>query len=250
MNIENISILVNQLQSLGFGDLGYSLLKRTAFKPESFVIGKMVTKGDDSVAVEMFFEKKMGTDEYGLKYYDVSLQQRGYGIVENIKGISISSLEKQMAAIDWKNAFKPDEQKPWNDKTDFSNEQAVESAMNDLLELESTDEGKAIASMLKLKYWAGANYFELFGAITPPKIKGEISQRFFMFEGQPGISLDEAYRFLQNRRMEKEMKRKQTDDSAKENDTNGEADNSGSGLLKKRRINGNTKKGKHKAAVQ
>ena len=37
------------------------------------------------------------------------------------------------------------------------------------------------------------------GNINPLKNKSEVSQRFYFFEGQTGISIDEAYRFLQNR---------------------------------------------------
>ena len=65
-----------------------------------------------------------------------------------------------------------------------------------------------------------------------------MSQRFYFFDGQIGISIDEAYRFLQNRWLEKQMqaKKKQSDESTgreTEHDTNG---SSGSGLLRKKRI--------------
>jgi hypothetical protein len=45
-----------------------------------------------------------------------------------------------------------------------------------------------------------------------------VSQRFYFFESQTGISVDEAYRFLQNRWLEKQMqaKSRQGDDSNRE----------------------------------
>ena len=80
-----------------------------------------------------------------------------------------------------------------------------------LSELEKIEDGKAIALDLKLKYWADISYHGFAGIINPLKNKLEVSQRFYFFEGQAGISVDEAYRFLQNRWLEKQMqvKRKQ-----------------------------------------
>lgn len=247
MNIQNISGLTNQLMTLGFGDLGFSLAKRIALKPENFLMQVKIEKENDIMQAEIFIQNK--DDLYNVQYYDATLQQNSFAMSEELNGINIPMLEKKMLAIDWKNAFELDEQKPWNEKAELNNEQAVESAISDLKHLETMDEGKAIASLLKLKYWAGANYYDIFGVITAPKAKAEISQRFFIFDGQPGISVDEAYRFLQNRRMEKLMKRKQADEIAKENDSAGEASNSGNGLLKKKRINPATKRGKNKATA-
>ena len=73
-----------------------------------------------------------------------------------------------------------------------------------------------------------------------------VSQRFYFFEGQTGISADEAYRFLQNRWLEKQMQaiKKQLDNQTEEPiEENG--NNTGSGLLKKRRLN-SSKKGRKK----
>ncbi|MBC7507604.1 MAG: hypothetical protein H7320_02475, partial [Ferruginibacter sp.] len=77
--------------------------------------------------------------------------------------------------------------------------------------------------------------------ISPLKNKSEVSQRFYFFEGQRGISVDEAYRFLQNRWLEKQMqaKKKQSDESNRrqsENDANLTSD---SGLLRKKRVTRN-----------
>ena len=86
-------------------------------------------------------------------------------------------------------------------------------------------------------------YQELFGNIIPLKNKSEVSQRFYFLEGQPGISVGEAYRFLQTRWLEKEMqaKKKQTDVSQTTETGNGSQDSSGNGLLKKKR-SGSTKR--------
>ena len=157
-----------------------------------------------------------------------------------INGINITSLEKWMTEIDWKSAFDFVTKKQLNleDKTSWEKEQKVESVIEGLSELEKSEDGKAVSVGLKLKYWAGIPYQELFGNISPLKNKSEVSQRFYFFEGQTGISVDEAYRFLQNRWLEKQMqaKRKQTDNAEISETEKDSHASSGSGLLKKKRL--------------
>jgi hypothetical protein len=252
MNIENISALGNQLQTLGFGDLGYPLLKRICFKLNSFSISHKIEKGKDQLNFEIYFEKKDSSGAYVLKYYDAMLLQEELQWLDEISGVNIPSLEKLMSTIDWKKAFELNEQKPWDadNNSAIANETKIESVITELHLLETTDEGKSIASALKLKYWAGSAYTDLFGVITGKKNKSEINQRFFIFEGQPGISVDEAYRFLLNRRLEKQLKKKQNETPSTETSDDEVGGNSGSGLLKKKRINGGIKKGKYKATAQ
>ena len=145
-----------------------------------------------------------------------------------------------MIEIDWKSAFDFVTKRQLNldDKTSWEKEQKVESVIEGLSELEKSEDGKAVAIGLKLKYWAGISYQELFRNISPLKNKSEVNQRFYFFEGQTGISVDEAYRFLQNRWLEKQMqaKRKQTANAEiKEKEKDSHA-SSGSGLLKKKRF--------------
>ena len=239
MNIENISALMGQLQSLGFEHAGYSLLKRISFKPENFILSQKVDKGKDKLIFQLFFEKNSKQNSYALMYYDASLQKETALSDITINRINTINMEKSMAEIDWKIAFDFNIKKLLNfeDKTSWEKEQKVEAAIESLSELEKSEEGKPVAIGLKLKYWAGIPYQELFGNISPLKNKSEVSQRFYFFDGS-GISIDEAYRFLQNRWLEKQMqaKKKQSDESTEkeiEHDTNGA---SGSGLLKKKRI--------------
>jgi hypothetical protein len=175
-----------------------------------------------------------------LSHYDAILQKETPLIDGAINGINTTSLEKSMTEIDWKGAFDFVTKKQLNleDKTSWEKEQKVESVIESLTALEKSEDGKVVAIGLKLKYWAGVPYQELFGNISPLKNKSEVSQRFYFFEGQTGISVDEAYRFLQNRWLEKQMqaKRKQMDSaefSESEKDSNA---SSGSGLLKKKRL--------------
>lgn len=248
MNIQNISALVKQLQLLGLEELGYPLLKRISFKPNSFHISQKIERFKDVINLQLFFEKRSSEDIYDLVYYDAILQQEMNLSDSIINGINLISLEKQMGSIDWKKAFELEEKKTWNsdDKTSWEKEQKIEAIISDLCTLEASEEGKAFSVSLKLKYWKGTSYHELFESINIPKSKAEVFQRFYFVEGQASISIDEAYRFLQNRRTEKLLlaKRKQIEnpqDGLEENGSN----SSGSDLLKKRRLNGG-KKGQEK----
>ena len=241
MNIENISALLGQVQSLGFENAGYSLLKRISFKPENFILSQKIEKAKDKLNFQLFFEKDLKEGIYVLSYYDVILQKETHLIDAAINGINTTILEKSMIEIDWKNAFDFVTKKQLNleDKTSWEKEQKVESVIQGLSMLEKSEDGKVISVGLKLKYWAGISYQELFGNISPLKNKSEVSQWFYFFEGQTGISVDEAYRFLQNRCLEKQMqaKRKEVDDPNGEgNDTSKQGPSGNSSLLKKKRL--------------
>ncbi len=53
------------------------------------------------------------------------------------------------------------------------------------------------------------------------KTKSEVSQRFYFFEGHPSITIDEAYRYLQNKWREKSMQIKRKQKEEIETDKNG-----------------------------
>jgi hypothetical protein len=253
MNIENISALAEQLLALGFEDAGYSLLKRICFKPEKFVLSQKQEKSNEQISFQLFFERNEKQGVYVLVYYDAILQKEISFADTTINGIDIAALEKQMIIIDWQKSFDFSEKKKWNvnDKTSWDVEQKIETIIVSLAEIEITEEGKSVAATLKLKYWTGSAYFELFDNISQTKSKAEISQRFYCSEGQPGISIDEAFRFLQNRKLEKQMqaKRKQTDNQSEIEQDEGTNRSSGSGLLKKKRLNGGARTKKHKATT-
>ncbi len=191
MNIQNISALEEQLQSLGFGDWGYQLLKQISFRPKNFYRVYKTEKGKDRLSFEIFFEKKGQDDMYALVYYDAILQQELILSDTSVNGINPGSLEKQMAAIDWKKAFDLEEKKSWNveDKSSWEKEQKIETVMASLEALETTDEGKLLATSLKLKYWNGSPYYELFGNINVQKNKADISQRFIFLKARMELLL-------------------------------------------------------------
>ncbi|MFX6861534.1 hypothetical protein ABTH25_19400, partial [Acinetobacter baumannii] len=90
-----------------------------------------------------------------------------------LAGVDVSQLENKMGSINWKQIFNLDEKKKFdqNDKLTWEAEAKVESVIETLAVLEQDEHGKAIASSLKLKYWNGASFYELFGSINPVKNK-------------------------------------------------------------------------------
>ncbi len=238
MNIQNISAIAEQLQLLGFENLGYSLLKRICFKPDSFLLSKKIEEGKDRLIFQLCFKKDSTQNAYVLMYYDAILQKELTLLDVAVNGINTITLEKRMMEIDWKTAFEFDVNKQFSieDKSSWEKEQKIESIVEDLELLSSTEEGKSVAANLKVKFWAGISNLELVGNVSPFNNTGEVSQRFYFFEGKIGITIDEAYRFLQNKWMEKQIqaKRKQTGDTNAGEDRRSSHPYSKNGLLKKK----------------
>lgn len=245
MDIQNISALANQLQALGFQDTGCLLLKRICFKPDNFYLLQRVNKNKEVLLFSLYFERKQKTDHYTLQYYDVTLQKESSASASPVDGINPVDLEKQMVAVDWKRAFSLDEKKHLNpdDKATWETELKISSIIENLSVLEKSEQGKAIASSLKQKFWTGTLHHEIVGSITSVKNKADVNQRFYIAEDGGGITTDEAYRFLQNKWMEKQLqfKRKQADNEVDSTDEEPNGTSS-SGLLKKKRIAGRGKR--------
>jgi len=248
MDIQNIRALSDKLEALGFDHLGYLLVKKISFRLKNFWLVSKANHLNNDLNFHLFIERNDVTKSYELLYYDAILQAET-GIDEQvINGIDIRELKTAMTKIDWKNAFDLSNGKSStiNEKTELSKEEEVESVMEKLEVLEQSESGKSVATAFKLEFWAGLPYQDLFGNITPVKTKYEISQRFYCASGQPGISVDEAYRFLQNRILEKQilLRKKQPENSEVVDDAVDSQPSSGSSLLKKKRISGkrNSKK--------
>lgn len=245
MNIQNIAELSKQLEMLGFYDAGSLLLKRICFKPANFYLPQRVIKEKDVMLFSLYFEQLQKTDNYRLQYYDVTLQKANGSLALPVDGVNPAELEKQMVAIDWKKAFSLDEKKLWSpeDKLTWEIEFKISGIIESLSILEKSEQGKVLASTLKQKFWAGTSHQEIVGSIPLVKNKADVNQRFYIAEDGGGITTDEAYRFLQNKYMEKQLqlKRKQADNGEESTDEESNGTSS-SGLLKKKRIAGKGKR--------
>lgn len=239
MNIENIKVVAAQLKAIGFDNMGYAILKHICLAPTNFSITQKLSKVPESISFIFYFEKEEKGQIYKLIYYDAILQQQLSFDSLSFEGLNVKSIDESMAQIDWKDVFDLAKRKAFNpdDKAGYENELRISQIIESLNKIEAVEEGKSIVIALKQKHWSGIPYLEIMGAMTNGRNKSEISQRFYFSEGQPTISADEAYRFLLNRWMEKQMqsKRKLQEENT---ETKIEVANnsSGSGLLKKRRF--------------
>ncbi len=237
MNIENIMSLTGQLQELGFGNLSAQLLRHICLKPKSFTLVTTIEKDTTRASFSIFFAKDGASDSYILKHYEGFLQHDAPLPEKSVNSVDVAALVKRMATINWRDVFDMDLNKAWDatDKTTWDTEQIVESIITDIEALNTTIEGKRIADALRLKFWSVNNYSSMIEGNGLMRNKTHIMQRFYFFETQSPITANEAFRFLQNRQLEKAML---AQSRAKElNDTLDEANDSrsGSGLLKKKR---------------
>jgi hypothetical protein len=252
MNIQNISDLSAQLKEIGFDNMGYPLAKRICLLPEEFIINEKQVKENEQIVFNFHFQRDKKLNGYLLVYYDAILQKEIALTTLVINGVDISELQEGMNTVDWKMVFDFNTKRPFNpdDKLSYENEQKIEQLMTALSELELTDEGKQVSILLKQKCWSEIQYNELMGNITSVKSKAELSQRFYYAERQACISADEAYRFLQNKWLEKQLlaKRKQqevTNDSDAGEESKGSSE---SGLLKKKRVSNSSKNKRTKSS--
>ncbi|MDE3181930.1 MAG: hypothetical protein KGM16_00815 [Bacteroidota bacterium] len=149
----------------------------------------------------LYFERS--EDHYTCSYYEVSLLPSIEISSLTIQSVNLRELYQRMAAIEWESrgkleaAFNPEDEDTWE------REKVIEGIVTDLSKLSIADEGKYFADYLKLKFWQDREGPSPGGKVNL-RSKFEVSQRFYFFDGR-GISIDEAYRFLQNRLLEKKM---------------------------------------------
>ena len=246
MNIQNISTLSNSLQALGFDNtINQELVKNISFKLPNFIINQRITKGNDVINCHLAFEVNGNGDSYSCLYYDAILRKEIEMPDVKIDEIEVKQLDKRMAEIKWRNIFSDNEHKKWEieDNGTWWEDEKIENIVTDLHDLESLEEGKEIANRLKVKHWCDTPIEEMISNLSSLRSKFEISQRFYFFDGQSGISVEEAHRFLHNRWMEKQLqKKKQMEVSNVDERSNGGAKaGSDKNLLQRKRRSKNNK---------
>lgn len=207
MNRENIKDLQNQLSVLGFASVGNLVVKKICFKPDSFFMIYETSRGKDKLIFSLYIESDNKNNSYVLKYYDASILKEIIFNHTTINAVDTNLLEKKMASIDWKNImrFTGSEPEEIDHEAEWKSGILIESIIEDFRQLENEKDGKDIVYNLKLKYWTGINVLEEMANIKPEKNNQKISQRFYIYPGQTGITIEEAYRFLQNMSIEKEI---------------------------------------------
>lgn len=239
MNIQNIASLSEMLASIGFDTgIGYRLLQHICFKPTDFILTEQLQKGKDSLTCSILFERK--GDEYTCNYYDVSLLREMEMPDLVVNTINLRELDQSMSEINWqmdhygRNVFNPDDEESW------LREKKIEKIVTDVSKLSFTKEGKHFADCLKLKHWSGLSLNGITGNLHTIRARFEVSQRFYFFDGQ-GILIEEAYRFLLNRWLEKKMNAKRKQEASGQDDLAETESGDSKNLLQKKRKSKTTK---------
>lgn len=219
MNVANITLLQDQLTAMGLEGCGGTLLKRMCFQPLKFSFLKSVDKGLDTISFSLFFEKQDDGDTYIFVHFDAALGNQQSQKATEV-GRATEALDNEMARIDWKAAFaiNSGDTIVLEDKKTWEHLRQVHSVVTSLLQLESTEPGKRLAAQLKQKHWIGPGLTDLMGMNNSGSVKTEIGQRFFVQAGQAIVTIDEACRFLQNKRFERQLQEKKKQKNPGEGD--------------------------------
>ena len=202
MNLENIVALAEMLVVTGFEqNVAKKLLRQICFRPASFVLSERFVKEGGWLRCNIYLEKE--GELYGCRYYDASFL-KAIAIPELvIQSVNIRELDQQMDGIDWK---LEEERLDFDRSNELSwqTERQIENAISELSKLSVSPDGKYFADYLKLKHWSDIDKLPAGNNVNAIRSKFEVSQRFYFFDGK-GISVEEAYRFLMNRWLEKKL---------------------------------------------
>lgn len=236
MNIQNIAALTEKLVATGFNEnIGRRLLQYVCFRPADFILTEHLAKDKDVLTCTLFFERK--GDDYVCSFYDASFLKETEMPDISVQGIHLRELDKRMSETEWQLKESGNGSFNLNNEASWEREKRIEGIVTDLSRLSATDEGKRFADALKLKYWAHIPLHPMMGNINALKSRFEVCQRFYFYDGQ-GISVDEAYRFLLNRWLEKKLqarKKQPIQEGGMGNVENGSATANENGLLLKKR---------------
>lgn len=194
----NIQALTTTLQSLGFEHgLESALRAQVCFQPERFTITARTQKDPDVMDFVLHFEMH-DSNGYACRYYDAILRKRTPLEEQVIGDVTITALDKRMSQVDWNLP-------QHSSHSTREREEAIDSIITDLKKLDAHEEGRRVSELLRLKYWPGTLVETMLGGSGSLKGKQEISQRFYFFDGRSQITVEEAYRYLCNRWLEKEL---------------------------------------------
>lgn len=235
MNIQNIISLMGRLKQIGFNtSFGKRLLQHVCFRPSEFSVLERMIKDQNLLICSLFFERK--GEEYVCSYYDVSLLVKMEFPDRLMHSVNVKDLDFRMSQISWQVNEQGNKEFILEDQSTWQREKDIETIVSELSRLALSGEGKYFTDCLKVKHWSGYTLNSLMGNLNVLRSKFEITQRFYFIEGQE-ISIEEAYRFLLNRWMEKQrsLKRKLDANTKQEEGFTGSSSSGGKGLLSKKR---------------
>lgn len=205
-NEKNIEALKSQLLPLGFAlGLERGLRAHICLGPEQFTLHYRCLRQGDGLMVSLPFLKAAGGPDYHCPYYEVRLRRQVDIPPLQLGEVDTADLEARLAAVDWMAPLPArftEEAPP--DPAGGHREEMIERIITDLDRPEASDEGAAVAHLLKTKNWSDTPLEGLIQSAGGQKSRMETAQRFYFFEGERGITLEEAYRYLCHRWRERQ----------------------------------------------
>lgn len=229
--------LCSLLSTAGLQGLERKLLQYISCRPVSFTLTQKLSFGEDLMRCSIQAERK-GND-YVISFYEASLMRMINMPAQTINQVAVPELEKTMLSIDW-NENGIDQPFRLDDESTWVREKTIDQIISDLLRLSATPDGKIYSDILKVRFWSDTVFEQLTGSLAAVRSKLEVTQRFYLV-GSGVIGVEEAYRFLMNRWIERKMSNeRRTKRSSSEESADGRTTIE-SKLLKKKRVSNRKK---------
>lgn len=235
MNEQNIRELKEQLLSIGFEvGLELALRRNLCFHPLRFTLQQGVERGGDRLKFRFYYEKAADENTYVCSCYDAVLYKEIQIPDVTTQEFNSKELEERMAAINWKvEEILMNASVAQLYPVDGQREEAIESLVSILQLLERSEEGRQLVRLLKLKYWWDTPAERYMENLSSLKSQYEASQRFYFLEGAEVITIEEAYRFLNNKWMEKRLYVQKKESTAEQQKASTANKGTGTGKVKK-----------------
>lgn len=239
MNEENINMLKARLEMLGFdANVEQAIRAQICFQPDRFEIKDCKIRETESYFVTVSFIRETEAQKYDCPYYDIALR-KSIVIKENIlDGVEVQKLDMEMSGINWAQIYNGRTSLLSVSQPTLSEITKVAEIIGHLKLLSASIKGKLIADRLRFKYWSDTALEIMVPNIGSIRSQYEISQRFYFFDEEKPISIDEGFRFLNSRWLEKQAQlRKKLFNKVETEESGVDTRNGhvGNGLLSKRK---------------
>lgn len=206
MQQPDYSALLQQLRALGFPpSLHRGLSRNTCLGKESFLLRHVEKRGRDTLLFSLLFKSDQG-EMYAPCWYEATLRKCPVIPQEVIQNINLTELDNRMSEVNWKLSLnRLDEMMEEVETVSFEREEAVSNIMLQLSDLETSEEGKQWAPLLKWIHWTDTPMESLVEGVQRFRSMNEVTQRYYFFEEEDPFTLCDAYRFLSHRWREKRL---------------------------------------------
>ncbi len=220
MDLQNIETLSALLKALEFSaEMDEKLFWNACFRQKEFCIKEQKVFGHDMMSYQVLFKENIANGKLICAHFDASLRKEIQLEPTTVEGINMQKLDDEMKAINWKDAseFRSTSEYNLSDRESWKQQAAIEKVMLHLETLGATTEGANIADTLKYKHWIDLSLENMIPNLYHQRSKFEFNQRFYII-GEEGITAIEAFRFLNNRWMQRRAQEKKKIDPPSENE--------------------------------